>query len=54
MRVFERASRYWLVTFTRNGHVRWGAIDWAAEPGRLRTLTSNADLRAALQIVGLI
>lgn len=54
MRVFERASRYWLVTFARDGHVHWGAIDWAAEPGRVWRLTTSTDLRAALQIVGLI
>ena len=58
VRIFNRASSYWLVTFLRRSGEQeclfWGYIDWEEVPPTLRTLATAADLDEAKSIVGFI
>lgn len=53
LRCFARADGYWLVTFLREGRVRWGEVDWSAAPGTLGELRTADALRTALGTTGL-
>ncbi len=58
LRIFNRGSSYWLVTFLRRSGEReclfWGYIDWEEAPPTLRTLATAADLDEAKSVVGFI
>lgn len=58
VRLYTRARYYWLVTYTRRqaGEERlfWGSIDWEREEPILEEITSVAELREALAVVGII